>query len=175
MSGVPVSLGRTVRRAPSGPPVRWAEFAQQAPGLAEQVEARFAASRHHVLATLMDSGAPRVSGTEVGWWDGELWVGSVWGARKALDLQADPRFAVHSNPGDGSLRGGDAKVSGSVVEIADGPVRDAFLAANEVPQPLHLFFLRLQAATLTELTSDDAALAVTTWRSGDGIRVVRRT
>lgn len=175
MSGVPISLGRTVRRPPAGPAVPWAEAARQAPDLTDRATARFTASKHHVLATLTASGAPRVSGTEVGWWEGELWMGSMWEARKALDLQADPRFALHSNPGDGSLRGGDAKVSGYALEVADGPVREAFLAANDVPQPLHLFFLRVQAITLTELTEDNAALAITTWRSGEAVSTIRRT
>ena len=174
MTGIPVSLGRTVRRAPSGPPVTWAEAARQAPELTDRVAARFTAHTHHVLATLTASGAPRVSGTEVGWWEGELWLGSMWGARKAQDLQADPRFALHSNPGDGSLVGGDAKVSGQVVEVTDGPVLDAFLAAHDVPQPLHLFFLRLQAVTVTGLTEDKEALAITTWRSGEAVSTIRR-
>ena len=174
MSGIPISLGRTVRRAPSGPPVPWAEAARQAPELTDRVAARFTTAKHHVLATLTASGAPRVSGTEIGWWEGELWLGSMWGARKAEDLQADPRFALHSNPGDGTMRGGDAKVSGQVVEVIDGPVREAFLAANDVPQPLHLFFLRLQAVTLTEVAEDGDALVITTWRSGEAVSTIRR-
>ena len=175
MSGIPISLGKTVRRAPAGPPVRWAEAARQAPELTDRVTERLTAYKHHVLATLTASGAPRVSGTEVGWWDGELWMGSMRDARKAQDLQADPRFALHSNPGDGSMRGGDAKVSGFVVEITDGPVLDAFLAANDVPQPLHLFFLRPLAITLTELTPGLDALSITSWRSGEAVSTIRRT
>ena len=173
MSGIPLSLGKTVLRAPSGPPVPWAEVARQAPDLTDRVAARFTASRRHVLATLTDSGAPRVSGTEVGWWEGELWLGSVPEARKAQDLQADPRFALHSNPGDGKMSGGDAKISGLVVEMA-GPVREAFLAANDVPASLHLVFLRLQAVTLTEAASEGAR-TITTWRSGEKITTIRRS
>lgn len=175
MTGVPVNLGRTVRRAPSGPAVTWAEVARQAPELTDKVAARLTAHKHHVLATLTASGAPRVSGTEVGWWEGELWIGSMLDARKAQDLQADPRFALHSNPGDGTMQGGDAKVSGLAVEVTEGPVWDDFLAANEVPQPLHLFFLRPQAVTLTELSEGNDALAITTWRSGDGVSTIRRS
>ena len=175
MSGIPISLGRTVRRAPSGPPVAWAEAARQATELTDRVAARFTAHTHHVLATLTASGAPRVSGTEVGWWGEELWLGSMLGARKAEDLRADPRFALHSNPGDGTMRGGDAKVSGLVVEVGEGAVLDAFLAANDVPQPLHLFFLRLQAVTLTEVADDGGALVITTWRSGEAVSTIRRT
>ena len=174
MSGVPVSLGRTVRRAPSGPPVAWAEAARQAPELTDRVAARFAAHPHHVLATLTDSGAPRVSGTGVGWWEGELWLGSAPGARKTEDLQADMRFALHSNPGDGTMRGGDAKVSGLVLEVVDGPVLDAFRAATGVPASLHVFFLRLQAVTLTE-AAEDGARVVTSWRSGESVSTIRRT
>ena len=175
MSGVPISLGRTVRRAPSGPPVPWAEAARQAPELTERVAARLTAFKHHVLATLTASGAPRVSGTEVAWWEGELWIGSMWGARKAEDLRADPRFALHSNPGDGSMRGGDAKISGYGIEVTDPDVLIAFAAAHDVPQPMHLFFLRAQAVTLTEVAAEAAALTITTWRSGEAVSTIRRT
>ena len=175
MSGVPISLGRTVRRAPSGPPLPWAEAARLAPELTYRVAARLTAHKHHVLATLTASGAPRVSGTEVAWWEGELWIGSMRGSRKAEDLQADPRFALHSNPGNGSMRGGDAKISGHAIEVTDAQVLDPFLAAHDLSEPMHLFFLRVQAVTLTEVTTDGAALAITTWRSGEAVTTIRRT
>ena len=96
----------------------WKDFEAEAPELAQAVRARFEAARHHVLATLRADGSPRVSGTGVRIEGGELTMGSMPWAVKARDLQRDSRCAIHANPGDGSMDGGDAKVTGVAVEIA---------------------------------------------------------
>ena len=87
-------------RAPSPPPLRrmasWSEFTAAAPELAERVRERFDAHKHKTMATIRRDGSPRISGTETQIKDGELWIGSMWKAVKALDLQRDPRFAIHS-------------------------------------------------------------------------------
>jgi len=90
----------------------WEEFAREAPELAAAVRARFTATKHHVLATLRRDGSPRVSGTEVDFRGADLTLGSMSGARKASDLRRDGRFALHANPGDGSMAFGDAKLAG---------------------------------------------------------------
>ena len=97
----------------------WEQFSSEAPDLAKAVRARFEATKHHVISTLRRDGSPRVSGTEVEFRGPELILGSMWQAVKARDLQRDGRFALHSNPGDGSLDGGDAKISGRAVEVTD--------------------------------------------------------
>lgn len=157
-----------------GPGVTWSELVAEAPDLSARVRARFEDHRHHVLATLTIIGSPRVSGTEVGWWRDQMWFGSMWGARKAKDLQGDPRFALHSNPGDGSMTGGDAKISGRAREIGEGALRAEFLAENEVPEPLHLFFLELASVTLTSLAEGAESLEISTWRPGEGVSTLRR-
>ena len=65
-----------------------------------------------MLATLRRDGSPRISGIEVTFADGQLWLGMMPDSRKALDLQRDPRFALHSAPLDADLKDGDAKISG---------------------------------------------------------------
>ena len=77
------------------------------------MEARLRAHRHRVLATLRRDGSPRVSGTEVQLHDdgpaaGMLLLGSMPRSRKGADMAHDPRVALHSNPGDGSMVGADA-------------------------------------------------------------------
>src|SRR5690242_3416648 len=44
----------------TGPMATWREFESDAPELAAAVQARFEATKHHVLATLRPGGAPRV-------------------------------------------------------------------------------------------------------------------
>src|SRR5438105_166624 len=97
----------------------WQQFSEEAPGLADAVRARLASTKHHVLATLRRDGSPRVSGTEVHFHGPDLVLGSMPGARKVHDLQRDGRFAIHANPGDGSMEGGDAKLAGLAIEIIE--------------------------------------------------------
>lgn len=153
----------------------WQDFEHEAPDLAPLVRARFEANRHHVLATLRKDGAPRVSGTEVQFVGADLTIGSMWGAVKALDLRRDGRFALHSNPGDETMADGDAKVSGTAVEITD-PVE---LAAYESdlpqapPGPLHAF--RLQPGHVVLTTVEGDRLHIRSWQPGAEVRSVYRS
>src|SRR2546421_4917658 len=101
----------------------WEEFSAEAPQLAGAARRAFEAAKHHVLATLRRDGSPRVSGTEVDFWGPHLSIGSLWRAVKARDLQRDGRFALHANPGDGSMEGGDAKVAGVAVEVDEAALQ----------------------------------------------------
>ncbi|HEV3401161.1 MAG TPA: pyridoxamine 5'-phosphate oxidase family protein [Acidimicrobiales bacterium] len=148
--------------------VTWEEFAAEAPELAAAVRARFEAARHHVLATLRSDGAPRVSGTEVQLRDGELTLGSMYGAVKALDLRRDGRFALHANPGDGSMTGGDAKVGGIAEEVV-GEELERYADEGNPPGSFHLFRLRLAEAVLTSLHPDGDRLVIESWRPGEGV------
>jgi hypothetical protein len=55
----------------------WQQFTDQAPDLAEAVRARFAARKHHVLATVRQNGSPRVNGTGVHRHGSDLVLGSM--------------------------------------------------------------------------------------------------
>ena len=90
----------------------WSEFAAAAPELAERVQERFDAHKHKTMATLRSDGSPRISGTETQFPDGELWIGSMWKAVKALDLQRDPRFAIHSGDDRRTGRRGEGRRRG---------------------------------------------------------------
>jgi hypothetical protein len=104
----------------------WSEFEQAAPELATRARALFEAQKHLTIATLRRDGSPRISGIECVFEDGELWFGSMPGAVKALDLQRDPRFALHSGTGDSArwegnpaLWPGDAKLSGRAEPVSE--------------------------------------------------------
>jgi hypothetical protein len=152
----------------------WSAFETDAPELAAMVRARLEAHRHHVMATLRASGAPRVSGTEVAFWRDDLVLGSMWQARKALDLQRDPRVAIHSNPSDEKLDGGDARID-AVAEEVVGEANDEFFAGEEAPPgPNHLFRLDLRRVSLVEVDEARDLLIVTTWNDGGGVTRIER-
>ena len=97
----------------------WSEFEAAAPMLAQEVRERLEAHTHKTIATLRADGSPRISGTESTFRDGDLWIGSMWQARKARDLQRDPRFALHSGSDEPSDWQGDAKLAGIAEEVTD--------------------------------------------------------
>ncbi|MEZ0112218.1 hypothetical protein ABH920_006237 [Catenulispora sp. EB89] len=138
----------------------WQQFADAAPDLATAVRARLTATKHHVLATLRKDGAPRVSGTEVDLTeDGHLRLGSMADARKGKDLKRDGRFALHANPGDGSMDAGDAKLSGVATALPGAGPDDAFE-------------LDLREVVLTTVENDE--LVIRLWTPEGGAREIRR-
>lgn len=153
----------------------WEQFSTEAPELAEKVKARFTATKHHVMATLRADGAPRVSGTEVDFYGPDLTFGSMWEARKALDLRRDGRIALHANPGDGSMDGGDAKISGVATEIVDPESLSRFVDDRKPPEPFHLFHVDLHDVVLTSVDQEREVMIVELWRPGQPVRRTERT
>src|ERR1700682_2996741 len=72
-----------------------ADFEAEAPEFASRVRALLSSRKHLTMATLRRDGSPRISGTEVEFAGGQLQIGSLPGAVKALDLRRDPRVAIH--------------------------------------------------------------------------------
>lgn len=117
----------------------WSEVEAEAPELAALARGFLDSYVHKTLATLRRDGSPRISGTEVVFADGEMWLGSMWHSSKALDLQRDSHFALHSGSADPPDWTGDAKVAGRVEEVTD-PERKAAIFGDDVPVgSSHLF------------------------------------
>ncbi|MFJ7154855.1 pyridoxamine 5'-phosphate oxidase family protein [Streptomyces sp. NPDC101118] len=153
----------------------WAVFEKEEPVFAAAVRARYAQYPHHVLATLRADGSPRVAGLNVEIRGGELWLGMMPGSRKALDLQRDPRFALHSNPGpDDTMPDGDVRISGRAVEITDPPELHRYAEETGEPHPFHLFRADLTEVVHIAVDADADELVITTWHPGTGRHVLRR-
>lgn len=141
----------------------WAAVAADAPRLAAQVRARFAAHPHHVLGTLRASGAPRLSGTEVHIDDRTVSLGMMSGSRKLADARRDPRVEIHSAPLEHDLSEGDAKLAGHLVEIDRDEPEDPDAAAFE---------LAIELVSLVRVEHDE--LVITTWDPVRGPSETRR-
>ncbi len=150
----------------------WHEFEQAAPALAEEVRERLDAHAHKTLATLRRDGGPRISGIESRIAEGELWIGSMWEARKALDLRRDPRFALHSGSADPPDWSGDAKLAGLAEEVTD-PALIARLNDGP-PGPSHLFRLDLREVSALRLSPDRTRLEIDVWTPEGGARSISR-
>jgi hypothetical protein len=148
----------------------WSEFAAAAPELAERVRERLAAHKHQTIATLRKDGSPRISGTESQLRDGELWIGSMWGALKARDLQRDGRFALHSGSDEPDQWQGDAKLAGIAEEIVD-PER---VQENNGEGKSHLFRLDLREVSFVRVNEDRTGLVIDVWTADGGLRTIER-
>lgn len=152
----------------------YAQFTSEAPELAAAVRSRFEAHLHHVLATLRADGSPRVSGTEARFFEGELYLGSMPGSRKAADLHRDPRLALHAATVDVEMVVGDAKVSGSAVacDVDEASRFFGSLGHPADPPDGEAFRVDLTEAVLTKVDGDD--LVITRWSPGRPPTEVRR-
>ena len=69
----------------------WRDVEAAAPELAARVRELFEARTHKTIATLRADGAPRISGIECEFVDGELQFGLMIGAREGADLRRTAR------------------------------------------------------------------------------------
>ena len=140
----------------------WREIEAEAPELAALARRMFDAHKHKTLATLRRDGSPRISGIEAEFVDGHLQFGSMSRAVKALDLQRDPRFALHSGSEDPDDWTGDAKVAGRAVEITE-PGSDH-----------HTFRADITELSVVRLGEPRDHLVIESWHAGRGVTRLER-
>jgi hypothetical protein len=140
----------------------WSEVEAQAPELAALARSFFDAFTHKTLATLRRDGSPRISGTEVDFSDGEAWLGSMWRAVKAIDLQRDPRFAIHSGSPDPPDWRGDAKIAGTAEDV------------TEAGASSHRFRLDVTELVVVRLGDPADHILIEAWHEGRGMSSRRR-
>lgn len=144
----------------------WSEFETAEPEFASRVRALMSSRKHLTMATLRADGSPRISGTEVEFVDGQMRIGSMPGAVKALDLRRDPRVAIHgptADPPAGNPAGwkGEAKVTGTVTEVESGSAA-------------HRFLIDIRQAVITRLNEAGDRLVVESWTPAGGVRRLER-
>jgi hypothetical protein len=146
----------------------WQEIEKDAPEFAEHVRKCFAAGTNKTIATLRKDGAPRISGSELRFADGEVTLGMMSDSRKLADVRRDPRVAIHSPtlepPSEGEWLG-EAKLSGRVVETAP-PAEGAEAGAG-------YFRIDIAEVAVTYLGTPADHLVIESWHEGTGYR--RRT
>jgi hypothetical protein len=146
----------------------WGEVETEVPELAALARRFLDAHVHKTLATLRRDGSPRISGTEVDFAEGELWLGSMWRSLKALDLLRDPRFALHSGSADPPDWTGDAKIAGRVEEITDPERKAAVNGGDALTGPSHLFRADITELVVVRLGDPADHLVVESWHAGRG-------
>lgn len=139
------------------------------PALHADLLAAFDVGKHCTIATLRADGAPRISGTEVEFEEGRVYIGTGDDARKTVDILRDPRVAIHSPTRDPLPDGswvGEAKFSGVAVEV---PVPDHY------PPNGKRFRIDLTSAVYTGLTDEQPPrLRIRLWRPAVGVETMFR-
>ena len=148
----------------------WREVEAEAPELAERAWALFELDKHKTLATLRRDGSPRISGTELELVDGDLWLGSMENAVKALDLRRDPRYALHSLSTEAGWKG-DAKIAGRAEETADQDARARIVGEGS---QTHAFRLDVEELVVVRLGEPADHLLIESWHAGRGVTTRRR-
>jgi Pyridoxamine 5'-phosphate oxidase len=151
--------------------VSWSEVERAEPEFAAKVRRAFDARKHKTIATLRADGAPRISGIEAEFADGELTFGSMPDARKGTDLHRDSRFALHSpttDPpeGDPAAWPGEAKIAGRARFTRE-------LSGEHGPSG-ELFRAEVEQVVFTGLNATGTALVVEAWQPGRGLSRVER-
>src|SRR5882672_2057731 len=144
----------------------WADFEAAQPEFASRVRALMATRKHLTMATLRRDGSPRISGTEIEFAGGEMRIGSMAGAVKAIDLRRDPRVAIHGpteDPPSDNPRAwkGEAKVAGTAIEVDSGGAA-------------HRFNIAISEAVITHLNDEGTRLVVESWNLERGYRQQER-
>jgi Pyridoxamine 5'-phosphate oxidase len=156
----------------------WEEVVRTAPELAALVRRRFDAHPHKVLATLRADGSPRLSGIEATFRDDELWLGMMPGSRKSLDLQRDPRLALHSATADPELAGGDARISGRAILVTEPGAMEALVAGDERhadgPPAGDVYRVDVGEVVLIRIGDPPDHLVIESWRDGGAVRRIER-
>ncbi|HUE68521.1 MAG TPA: pyridoxamine 5'-phosphate oxidase family protein [Candidatus Acidoferrum sp.] len=138
----------------------WGEFEAAQPELARRARKLMTTRKHLTMATLRRDGSPRISGTEVQFDGGDVRIGSMSGARKALDLRRDARVAIHGPTHDPAKSGrwrGEAKIAGRAVE----------LASND---DSHAFRIDIDEVVITQLNAARDRLVIESWNPVRGYR-----
>ena len=153
----------------------WRSLEAEAPGLVALARSFLDAHTHKTIATLRRDGSPRISGTEILFADGELWLGSMRHSVKALDLRRDPRFALHSGSVDPPEWAGDAKLAGRVEEVTDPERKRAIIGGEASVDASHLFRADITELAVVRLGEPADHLVIETWHAGRGIRRRQRS
>jgi hypothetical protein len=144
----------------------WGDFEKAEPQFASRVRALLTSRKHLTMATLRRDGSPRISGTEIELADGQLRIGSMPGAVKALDLRRNPRVAIHGPTNDPPADhpagwAGEAKIAGTATAVDSG-------------SEAHRFLIDIKQAVITHLNEAGDRLVVESWTPERGLRVVER-
>jgi hypothetical protein len=160
--------------------LRFDEVTVHAPTIANPMIDRLRRAGIGLLGTIRADGSPRVSPIEVSLHDDRLWLGMMPGSMKLLDVVRDPRVALLTPVADRDDLGGEGKLFGHLVPVADPTQAEAVLRAHaeaagfdpEAVAGSPLFELLVTGAAWQHVDGD--TFVTRSWRPGGPVLVRRR-
>ncbi|MEX2547455.1 MAG: pyridoxamine 5'-phosphate oxidase family protein [Chloroflexota bacterium] len=149
----------------------WRDFEAAAPELARVGRGRFEATRVALLGTVRRDGSPRISPVEPYFVNGELLFG-VMRSAKGVDLERDPRCALHSSVSDPNGSEGEFKLSGRAVLVSDAALRDARPDTwwNSFPvEAATVYSLDVESAAFVGWNFENMTYELTRWSQSAGV------
>lgn len=149
--------------------LRWVDFEQASPELAELGRTRFERFGFLFVATLRSDGGPRVNPVEAYVVDGHLVLNMMWSSLKAKDLLRDPRAYLHTPVTDRLGAPGEFKLTGRALPVEDPALRKAAADVIEAkidwrpPERSHFFTIDVERAAFITY-DDDGTKHVKLWR-----------
>jgi pyridoxamine 5'-phosphate oxidase-like protein len=161
--------------------MKWSEFTEAAPRISTIFTRRHAATGNLcMLGTNRSDGFPRISPMEPRFFEDRLWLIGMPHTTKFRDLERDPRFCLHTATVDTQVGDGDAKLWGTIDDVADKALHQRFAEAlfAETGFDLrgrefdHFYGAELTGASAVEII--DGHLDIVIWKPGQPERVVRK-
>ena len=156
--------------------MRWDEFTDACPEIADAAAQRFRSQELCMLGTLRADGTPRISPCELDFAAGHLILGMMWQSRKAVDLLRDPRCVLHTCTTDRMGTEGDAKIYARAVDVQDPELRTTYREAVKEridwapDEPnFHAFSIDVESAGFISFAEPKTVIA---WDPSRGTRVL---
>ncbi|HEX6676529.1 MAG TPA: pyridoxamine 5'-phosphate oxidase family protein [Actinomycetes bacterium] len=149
--------------------LRWVDFEQASPELAELGRTRFERFGFLFVATIRSDGGPRVNPVEAYVVDGHLVLNMMWSSLKAKDLLRDPRAYLHTPVTDRLGAPGEFKLTGRALPVEDPALRKAAADVIEAkidwrpPERSRFFTIDVERAAFITY-DDDGTKHVKLWR-----------
>jgi nitroimidazol reductase NimA-like FMN-containing flavoprotein (pyridoxamine 5'-phosphate oxidase superfamily) len=157
--------------------MKWSEFEQDAPELAELTRERFDATELVMMGTLRKNGWPRISPIEYTYWDGDFVLGGMWQSQKFLDIIRDNRVTLHSTTTNKNGQEGDVKLYGRLFPLAEAKIeaywQHIFEKLDWRPNgPAHVYTLDMESGSYSVFGEEGTMRWLSwpgnTWRSRKG-------
>lgn len=152
--------------------MRWSEFAEDEPRLAELGRKRLIEPGVVLVGTIRRDGTPRISPVEPLLWERDLWLSMLLGSYKAADLHRDRRVLVHSIVTGRSGASGEYKIRGQAVEESSRQVQEGYaeqvrnrIGWDPVPGKFHLFRVDIGDVTFVRYEEASGNQFMTRWPS----------